>query len=126
YLSGAVLSSAYLSGADLRGAVLSSAYLSGAVLHGADLSGAVLTGAGLSWTIGNRKEIFNILHIPEYHITYTKDVLAVGCEQHTWKEWESFSDKEIDKMGEDALELWKKYKQHIFEMKQISFGEEEK
>ena len=47
-LSGAVLNSSHLIGADLRGADLSGAQLTGSNLEGADLTGANLEGADLT------------------------------------------------------------------------------
>jgi hypothetical protein len=123
-LRGADLYGADLSGADLRraylpGANLTGADLSGADLYGADLTGANLTGADLFRTIGNTREIKS-LQIDIYPIAYTKDILQIGCERHTIEAWRHFSDEAISEMDSNALEFWKKYKEHIFKTIELS------
>ena len=47
----------------------------------------------------------------QYIVTCTKDTIAIGCQQHSVKEWEEFSDSQIITMdGVHALEWWNKYK----------------
>ena len=97
-----------LRGADLSGADLSGANLSGAYMRQADLSGADLQEA-----IGNLREVFN-LNLELWPIVFTKDVLAIGCQQHPIEAWRSFSDDDIRAMSRQALYFWKKWKNHIF------------
>ena len=125
-LSGADLSGADLSGADLRGANLRYANLSGANLSGADLSGTDLSGANLSgadlsganlrYCIGNNKEIKS-LQISTYLISYTKDILNIGCQSHKHSEWRTFSDSIIlDMDGQKALDWWNLNNHILFEL----------
>jgi len=98
--------------ANLIGANLTGANLFGAVLTRANLSGADLIGANLSHVIGNGKEVRNI-EADKYKITYTKDILDIGCKSHLIEDWFSFSDEEISKIDEGALDWWNRYKDHI-------------
>ena len=122
-LSGTDLSEADLSGANLRAADLRAADLSGANLRyanlrAADLSGANLRAADLRWCIGNMREIKST-QFDTYDVTWTKDALAIGYQQHLIKEWWQFDDATITKMDGDMLLWWKKWKlvlQQIVEM----------
>jgi hypothetical protein len=112
-LRGADLSCANLRGANLSDAGLSRANLRGANLSCADLRGADLRGANLSDAIGDMLKIKSI-QIESYAITYTSEILQIGCQRHDIADWWSFSDKEIIKMdGKRALKLWRKFKDHI-------------
>jgi len=112
-LSGANLSEASLRGASLRGANLSGADLYGADLYGANLSEANLSGANLSGAIGNMSIIFS-MQIETYPITFTSEILQIGCKRFTHKEWQEFDDETIQKMDSQALSFWKKWKDFIF------------
>ena len=117
-LSSANLRGANLSGADLSGANLRAADLSGANLRAADLRGANLRAADLRWCIGNMREIKSA-QFDTYDVTWTKDALAIGYQQHLIKEWWQFDDATITKMDGDMLLWWKKWKlvlQQIVEM----------
>ena len=117
-LSGADLSGANLSSADLRYADLSGANLRYTNLRGANLSGANLGSVDLRWCIGNMCEIKSA-QFDTYDVTWTKDALAIGCQQHPIKEWWQFDDTTITNMDRDALLWWKKWKlvlQQIIEM----------
>jgi len=123
-LSGASLNYANLRDANFCGADLSSASLNYANLSGADLSGANLSGASLNYAnlnyanlydaLGNMKQIKTI-YLEAYHINYTKDVIQIGCENHSIEDWISFDDKRILEMdGKTALTFWREYKDFIF------------
>jgi len=114
-LKGANLSYADLSYADLRGANLIDADLSYANLSYANLRGANLNCADLRYCIGNGKEIKS-LQIGTYLISYTKDILNIGCQSYTLDEWKAFSDEEIKVMDDGALEWWKLNKHIIIEL----------
>ena len=95
---------ANLKGADLRYADLS----------GADLTGANLRYADLDYCIGNRGEIKSIFISEVYPITYTSEVIQIGCENHTIKDWFDFDDKKILSMdGKKALKFWRLNKELI-------------
>ena len=115
-LSYANLSSADLCSANLRSANLRSANLCSADLSYADLSSADLCSADLRYVTGNMREIKS-LQVETYKITYTQDVMAIGCEQHSIKEWFEFDNKRILEMeGKKALEFWKKWKPILKQM----------
>ena len=111
-LSYADLSSANLRGANLRGANLSYADLSYADLSYANLKGADLSYANLRDTIGNGREIKS-LQIGTYNISYTKDIISIGCKTYTLEQWKNFTDVEIDNMNSEALKWWKLNKELI-------------
>ncbi len=131
-LSGAYLSNAKLTGANLSGADLSGAYLSYADLTDADLSranltlakltGANLSGAYLSGTIGDKDQIRS-MQLDTWDVTFTKDILQIGCKKHTHEAWMKFEDHEIAEMSDKALGWWKKWKEFIFQAIELSFGE---
>jgi uncharacterized protein YjbI with pentapeptide repeats len=110
-LSGADLRGANLSGANLSGANLSYAYLTGADLTNADLRGANIR---FIWH-GNGKEIIT-REVHPYQIVIAGPVIAIGCKQHTIFEWAAFSDAEISRMDNGALEWWHKNRNVIFKM----------
>src|SRR5574343_409515 len=83
--------------ADLR-----SANLRCADLRGADLSGANLFGSNLI--------IYQSGLWPAY---IQEDMIRIGCQYHSVKSWESFTDEEISKMHDDALRYWKANKEII-------------
>ena len=117
-LSDADLSYADLRYADLRNAALSGADLSDANLSEANLSDADLSNADLCWCIGNMREIKSA-QFDTYEVTWSKDSLAIGYQQHLIKEWWQFDDATITKMDGDMLLWWKKWKlvlQQIVEM----------
>jgi len=92
-------------GADLRDANLRDANLRGANLSGANLRGA----HGLNPYV-------KCIQIDTYAISYTSDVLQIGCQRHAIADWQSFSDAQIRAMdGVKALAWWQKYKDWIFQ-----------
>ena len=117
-LKGTNLRYANLRYANLRGANLSGTDLSEANLKGTNLSGANLSGTDLRWCIGNMREIKSA-QFDTYEVTWSKDSLAIGYQQHLIKEWWQFDDATIAKMGGDMQLWWKKWKlvlQQIIEM----------
>ena len=100
------LRNADLIGADLRCADLRNADLRNADLRNADLTWTDLRWVNLSGTLGDGVEIKS-LNIGTYPITYTKDIVNIGCESHTLEEWKAFDDEEIKKMDSQALAWWK-------------------
>ena len=100
---------ANLQGANLQGANLRGTNLEYANLWGANLWGANLRYANLCSTLGNRKHIKS-LQLDKYDITYTADVMHIGCENHAIKDWWAFDDERIDRMDKCAPEWWVKWK----------------
>ena len=114
-LIGANLICANLEDANLRGA-----NLRGANLRGANLIGANLIGANLEGANGNLREL-KTMQIETYSISFTKDILQIGCKRFSHTEWENFSDDEINKMDKQALSFWYKWKNFIFKAIELSF-----
>ena len=78
-------------------------------LIGVNLRHTNLIGADLRYCVGNNKEIKS-LQLGTYDVAFTKNILCVGCQSHTLKEWKAFTDEEIAKIDDNALEWWKKWK----------------
>ena len=122
-LDGADLRDADLWGVNLRGAMLWGAMLWGANLDGADLRCANLRGASLWGATGNLKHIKSIF-LEKYQITYTSDILQIGCESHLITEWWEYNDKRIfDMDGKYSLEFWHKWKDYIKQTIEMSPAE---
>jgi uncharacterized protein YjbI with pentapeptide repeats len=119
-LEGANLRGANLRGANLIGANLRGANLSGANLRGANLEDANLIDANLIGANGNLREL-KTMQIETYSISFTKDILQIGCKRFSHTEWENFSDDEINKMDKQALSFWNKWKNFIFKAIELSF-----
>ena len=91
--------------ANLRGADLQGADLRDANLRGADLQGAYLRNAknapliitGLRWVV---------------YISGTGN-MRIGCQNHSIKHWDNFSDELINRMDDCALEFWKQHKEML-------------
>jgi hypothetical protein len=109
-LKRADLWSANLKGADLKGADLWSADLKGADLWSADLRGADLWCADLMDCNGNMTHIKSVF-CGQYPVTYTSEILQIGCQQHNIAEWWEFDNKQILEMdGKTALKWWRTWK----------------
>jgi hypothetical protein len=46
----------------------------------------------------------------KYSITITDSKMQIGCQQHSFADWESFTDSEIESMDDEALEFWRESK----------------
>ena len=113
-LDGANLGRANLYGANLRDANLYGANLNGANLGRANLDRANLDRANLNGASGVNDHI-KCIQIDTYPITYTSEVMQIGCQRHGLTEWAEFSDAQIRAMdGVKALEWWGKYSAWIF------------
>ena len=112
-LRGANLFGADLSDANLRDANLSYADLRYANLRDADMRDADLSYANLSGTSGNMSELKSIF-IETYPVTYTSEILQIGCQKHKIEDWWEFDDEKIISMdGKKALKFWRKCKGFI-------------
>jgi hypothetical protein len=117
------LSYANLSSANLRYANLSYANLSYANLSSADLSYADRRDLRLCGVVGNMGVIRSI-QLETYEITYTFEVLQIGCERHTIEEWKTFNDERIIRMdGKEALKFWRKWKDTIMQLIEMAPAE---
>lgn len=100
---------ANLIGADLRDANL----------YGANLLEADLSGVKLNRTIGDMVRAKTLL-LDTYIVTYTHNMMFIGCESHLISDWKDFSDEYIDAMDTNALVFWVKYKELIFKCIELS------
>ena len=112
---GLAVKAAVREGANLTGANLTEANLTGADLSRADLTEANLRGAtGLNHWI-------KCIQVEDWPITYTSEVIQIGCQRHAIEEWRAFSDLEISEMDKSkALKFWKKWKATIFQIIEMS------
>jgi uncharacterized protein YjbI with pentapeptide repeats len=108
-LTGADLTCAYLKRANLRGADLTYADLTYADLTYANLTGADLTGANMWNTIGNSREVKTV-QTDLWTVTYTADIMQIGCRRHAIKDWWDFDDATISAMDSKALGWWMRWK----------------
>jgi hypothetical protein len=80
----------------------------------ANLDGASLIRANLNGANGVNDYV-KCIQIDTYPITYTADLMQIGCQRHGLTDWANFSDAEIRAMdGVEALAWWKKYSAWIF------------
>jgi hypothetical protein len=109
-LEGANLRCANLDGANLSYANLDDANLSRANLYGANLKGANLDDTNLNGASGNLKQVKSVF-CDTYPVTYTAEVMQIGCQRHKLEEWWDFDDKRILEMdGKKALKWWRTWK----------------
>ena len=108
-----------LQGADLHDATLRGANLSYADLRDADLRGADLNKVNLQATIGNMKEIKS-LQLGIYAVTYTAESLQIGCKRYPIDHWWDFSDETIAEMDDGALDWWRKWKEPLRQIIELS------
>jgi hypothetical protein len=109
--SGSNFEGAYLSGANFKGANLSGANLSNTNLYNVNFEGV-----NLSRAIGNNREVKS-LQLGEYLVTILVGVkIHIGCKEYSIEEWENFTDEEIEKMDDEALKWWKKWKEIILKI----------
>jgi uncharacterized protein YjbI with pentapeptide repeats len=107
-LHGANLSGANLKGADLRWANLQETNLAGANLCCANLQEAELHGANLKGAIGNMSEIKSA-QFDQWAVTWSADVLAIGCQQHAIEKWRNADPRWIAAMDSGATDWWSRY-----------------
>ena len=92
-------------------------------LVGANLVGARLDGANLRSIHGDMKFIFS-MQLDYWPVSFTKDVLQIGCQRHNHNEWLNFDDERISKMDLNALAWWKKWKDFIFKAIELSINQD--
>ena len=110
-------SNADLSGADLSNANFTNANLTNANFYRTSLTNAILTNVYLRNCVGNSTNIKTLFIFDEYNISYTKDLLQIGCELHKIEEWWCFDNNMILEMdGKEALKFWRKNKETIKEI----------
>ena len=100
-----------LQGADLKGADLRWANLRGANLQGADLQGANLRWANLQGA--NLPTDVIRINGMRWDVTILHGYMRIGCQHHHVDGWDKFTDDEISKMDDNALEFWQANKQKL-------------
>ena len=112
-LQGADLRYANLQGVDLQYANLQEANLQGADLQYANLKGADLQGANLQGAnLHGASFPTDVIRIDgmRWDVIIFQDWMTIGCQHHRVDCWNKFTDDEISKMDDDALEFWKENK----------------
>ena len=107
--------------ADLRGASLQGANLQYANLRGANLRGASLQGANLQYANLQYADLqyanlpTDVIRINgmRWDVTILYGYMRIGCQHHHVDDWGKFTDVEISKMDDDALEFWQANKQKL-------------
>ena len=103
-------------GLAVKTAVKAEANLRGADLSGANLSEADLSEANLNGVSGLNDWI-KCIQVEDWPISYTSEVMQIGCQRHTFDAWKNFSDAQIRAMdGRRALTFWAKWKETIFKI----------
>lgn len=87
-------------------------------LRGTSLKDVDLDTVNFRCVVGNSKEIKS-LQIHNYQISYSKNILNIGCESHPIQDWIDFSDRQINRMDAHALTFWKQYKDIILTLVQL-------
>jgi hypothetical protein len=60
------------------------------------------------------------MQLEKFKISFTKDELAIDCEQHPIKDWKEFDDEKISSMHTSALIWWNKWRAFIFKAIELS------
>jgi hypothetical protein len=108
-MAGANMEDANMADANMAGANMARAMLADANMAGANMARANMAGAN------GVNAYIKCIQIDTYTITYTSDVMQIGCERHTIADWSGFSDAQVRAMdGVKALAWWRKYKDWIF------------
>ena len=103
-------SRANLTHANLTCANLTRANLTRANLTHANLTHANLDCANLEGASGNLNNIKSVF-CDTYPVTYTAEVMQIGCQCHKLEDWWSFDDARIIEMeGKTALKWWRTWK----------------
>jgi hypothetical protein len=123
-LRDAILRNANLRDADMRDAILRNADLSNADMRDADLSNgdlsnADLSGADLRDATGNMCEIKSA-QFDRWVVTWSADVIAIGCQQHAIKKWRNADPRWIAAMDIDATDWWSRYGSLVIQLIDVS------
>ena len=105
-----------IEGDSLQGANLQRADLQEADLQGADLRWANLQGADLRWANLQGADLpTDVIRINgmRWDVTILHGYMRIGCQHHHVDGWDKFTDDEISKMDDNALEFWQANKQKL-------------
>ena len=105
-----------IEGDSLRWANLQYANLQGADLRWANLQYADLRWANLRWAnLRGANLPTDVIRIDgmRWDVTILYGYMRIGCQHHHVDDWNKFTDVEISKMDDDALEFWQANKQKL-------------
>ncbi|EMO43827.1 pentapeptide repeat protein [Leptospira santarosai str. ZUN179] len=88
-------------------------------LRDANLCGANLRGANLRDVLGNSDNIKTI-QTDFWLVVYSHNAMYIGCKVYSFEKWWNFSDDEIDDMDCSALQFWRKWKDVLRKIIEIS------
>ncbi|MDD3443182.1 MAG: pentapeptide repeat-containing protein [Sulfurimonas denitrificans] len=91
----------------------------GSNFRGSNFRGSNFSDSKHQYKIGNMRE-WKSMQLDTYMIVFNEHTLAIGCQQHTIKEWQEFTDDTISKMDTNALLWWTKWKELIFKAIELS------
>ena len=80
---------------------------------------ANLDGANLTRANGNSREVKSV-QTTIWVVTYTAEVMQIGCQRHEIAKWWAFTDDEISRMERRALEWWKTWKPILQQIIEVS------
>ncbi len=103
--------------ANLKNANLENAYFYNVNFYNANLEDANLKNAKFSDKLIIKNNKRSYYAESDYYCWIFEGIIKIGCEVHSYKNWKSFTDKEILKMdGKKALKFWKKEKEIILKI----------
>ncbi len=118
-MAGANMADAYMAGANMAGANMADAYMAGANMADAYMADANMAGAnmaGAKWSAGIilKRAPVQISGLGPWMITLLDHHMQIGCELHSFADWQGFDDRRIAAMdGSKALRFWKQNKDAI-------------
>ena len=80
----------------------------GVDLSCADIRGANIRDANIRGAIGNMREIKSA-QFDQWAVTWSADVLAIGCQQHAIQKWLNADPRWIAAMDSGATDWWSRY-----------------
>lgn len=117
-IRGRVMHEGEMHGGEMHGGEMHGVMLGG-VMHGGIMLGGVMHGGEVrGGDVVSRNPI--LIAGARWPVTITDNHILIGCQHHLIAKWQGFSDDEIAKMSEGALDFWKKWKDFIFQAIELS------
>ena len=107
---------------DFSGSNFSESDFRGSNFSESDFSESNFSGSRHQYKIGNMTE-WHSMQLDTYMVGFNRHILTIGCQQHKIKEWKNFSSVEIERMDDEALLWWDKWKDFIFKAIELTFEE---
>jgi hypothetical protein len=107
-MRGANLRFSNMQNADMRDADMRGANLQGANMRFANMQGADMQNANMQNAVGNMREIKS-MQIDTWAVTYTSDMLQIGCQRHSIELWRKSDPRWIAAMDTKASAWWAKF-----------------